>query len=352
MSCMNHVKNTSEGLETKISFEKMEGFPSAEVGIEKGVSACFAGIVDHHLLLAGGCNFPDTPAAEGGKKKFYKGIYAAKLTDGNNLQWQLVGWLPEACAYGVAVEVSDGLLCMGGCNAENSMDRVYKIRLVDGKAVVEEYPSLPWKMDNFAGTVSEHVVMVYDGVHVACLDLHDREKGWQQQPALVQDKLGQPVCGYTDRAFHVWGGSTAKTDDKDAVLMLKGWRMDVQSKTVVDAPCDEEGNEIYLGGASVINCGENGILALGGVNKDVFEAAVNRPQPGYMTHPQEWYRFNPYITLFNDGKWEILGKSQITARAGAALAKDEKHIYVIGGELKPGIRTPEIYRFSVPGHQK
>ena len=63
--------------EEGISVQKMTGFPEGEPGFSLGVSACYAGIYQGELLIAGGCNFPETPAAEGGKKKFYQGIYAA-----------------------------------------------------------------------------------------------------------------------------------------------------------------------------------------------------------------------------------------------------------------------------------
>lgn len=36
--------------------------------ITKGVSAPFAGFIKNWLIVGGGCNFPTTPAAEGGKK--------------------------------------------------------------------------------------------------------------------------------------------------------------------------------------------------------------------------------------------------------------------------------------------
>ena len=36
----------------------MRGFPTDEVGIEQGVSACYAGRIDDQLVMAGGCNFP------------------------------------------------------------------------------------------------------------------------------------------------------------------------------------------------------------------------------------------------------------------------------------------------------
>ena len=63
--------------------ESLENFPADEKGIEKGVSACYAGTIGDCLLMAGGCNFPEKPVAEGGKKRYYRGIYMARLDGGN-----------------------------------------------------------------------------------------------------------------------------------------------------------------------------------------------------------------------------------------------------------------------------
>ena len=41
-----------------------------EVSAGQGVSAPFAGVVGDKIVVVGGCNFPDTPAAEGGAKKW------------------------------------------------------------------------------------------------------------------------------------------------------------------------------------------------------------------------------------------------------------------------------------------
>ena len=59
----------------EISLEKMQGFPTEDAGFLKGVSALYAGVIDGNLLIAGGCNFPDTPAADDGKKVFYPDVY-------------------------------------------------------------------------------------------------------------------------------------------------------------------------------------------------------------------------------------------------------------------------------------
>lgn len=64
----------------EISLEKMQGFPTEDAGFLKGVSALYAGVIDGNLLIAGGCNFPDTPAADGGKKVFYPDVYITSLS--------------------------------------------------------------------------------------------------------------------------------------------------------------------------------------------------------------------------------------------------------------------------------
>lgn len=105
------------------------GFPSQEEGLENGVSACYVGALGSKLIMAGGCNFPDVPASEGGKKKFYKGIYAADITADSVLNWRKVGELPLASAYGVAAVYNDLLICAGGTDGTRSLTDVFSIRL-------------------------------------------------------------------------------------------------------------------------------------------------------------------------------------------------------------------------------
>ena len=61
----------------------------------KGLSAHYAAVLDGTLLVAGGCNFPDGPAYEGGAKAYYKDILV--LDAG---KWEEAGRLPVESAYG------------------------------------------------------------------------------------------------------------------------------------------------------------------------------------------------------------------------------------------------------------
>ena len=81
-----------------------------KVGIEHGVSACYAGRIDDQLVMAGGCNFPVNTLAPDSKKVYYSGIYATKTDDGNQLNWKLVGHLPDPLAYGVTVTCDNSMI--------------------------------------------------------------------------------------------------------------------------------------------------------------------------------------------------------------------------------------------------
>ena len=128
------------------NISSMSGFPSGEAGYELGVSACYAGFIGDYLIVAGGCNFP-----EPGKKKYYSGIYAAKVTGKEEaLTWEMIGNLPEPAAYGGVVSTGDSLVLVGGCNTEHSLKTVLSIHLDQekGTPILNVLPELPCTVDN------------------------------------------------------------------------------------------------------------------------------------------------------------------------------------------------------------
>lgn len=337
------MEATAEG--SIVSFQRMQGFPSDEPGIEKGVSACFAGRIGSTLVMAGGCNFPETPAAEGGAKRYYQGIYAASIGQGDVLEWKKIGELPVRAAYGASVSTKDGVICIGGNHERGSLRSVFKIQLQQGRAVIKHLPSLPVAMDNLTAALQGHLLMVRGGRYLYALDLRHLSKGWEKWIAFGNTLL-QPVSGFSGGYYHVWGGYVPKSKGSKASLSMDGFSYG-KSIQPVEAPVDELGEKVFLGGGASVNLNRDQILVVGGVNKDIFLQALNDPQPNYMTHPAAWYHFNPCIFLYDRGQWKMIGKSRFTARAGAALVAYHQEVYIIGGELKPGIRTPEIYRMTI-----
>lgn len=348
-----------------IRIQEMVGFPKAEKEMEQGVSACYAGVTGGQLLIGGGCNFPDTPAAEGGKKKFYQGIYAADFNTDSVFSWREVGRLPFPAAYGVSVSTTDGVVCIGGMNDKGAVADVYRIRWKDDKqrkVVVEPLPSLPYTLDNFTGALVENRIYVAGGNRQGvpsnsflCLDLERLADGWKELPSFPSFPRIQPVSAAQYRegecCFCLWGGFSPSVGGQPATLSLDGYcySPSLQKWTKLNPPAGSDGEAVSLGGGTSVALGNDLILCMGGVNKDIFLSALQKPEKDYLLHPVEWYKFNRKIWVYNTRRdaWQVVLESPEVARAGAALVGDGKTFFSINGELKPGIRTPRIVKITV-----
>lgn len=341
------------------SIQRLVGFPTEEQGFDKGVSACYCGVINGYLYIAGGCNFPDKPVAEGGKKRFYKAIYAAKLNaEGNRLEWKTVGQMPQPAAYGVSVTYENSLILVGGNNETGGLTTAIRLRPTATGMQQEALPNLPHALDNMAGAVVGHILYVVGGncegvatQKVWSLDLKNTAKeGWKEEPSIPGIARVQPIAAaLAGDLLGVWGGFAPKTDSKAAQLAMNGasYNAGCGTWTALPAPTDALGEEVFTGGATAIATPQKGVVVVGGVNKDVFLAAINKLPEGYLLHEPEWYRFNNRVLCYRDGAWTQLFQHPSVARAGCALAYWDGWVYVVGGELKPGIRTPEIVRFRV-----
>lgn len=155
--------------EIKTGIRTLSGFPSGEAGYELGVSACYSGFIGDYLIVAGGCNFP-----EPGKKKYYSGIYAAKVTGNEEtLHWKMIGHLPEPAAYGGVVTSGDSLVLVGGCNTEHSLKTVLSIHLdkKSGKPILKSLPALPCTVDNMGVCLMDNRLFVVGVIRMGILPL-------------------------------------------------------------------------------------------------------------------------------------------------------------------------------------
>lgn len=127
-----------------------------------------------------------------------------------------------------------------------------------------------------------------------------------------------------------------------------------------------------LVGATAVASGCAHIVFVGGVNRSLFEEALNRPtllaqtredlgrtpstalqqrlkqliseQESYMLHPAEWYKFNSELLIYHTitNTWVAESHSPLLARAGAVLTTCGREWVVVDGESKPGIRATDV----------
>ncbi len=388
LACNSEKKSAEE---FTLTWEEVQAVPASFGDISKGVSAAFVGILDDNLVVAGGCNFPDVPAAEGGKKIFYKDILML-----DDFGWKKLGELPEAIAYGVSITYDDKLIFVGGQN-DNLLSTVYVLEFEDDVLKLDTLPSLPFTFDNGAGCLHENKIVIFGGNQngivssdVWSLDLGNSDS-WQKESTLpIEGGLVQPILVSQSRVLSkkskevpggeiyvsksmpqlfAFGGFSPAVDGRSAQVNQAVWSFNqfalTWEKTVEGASPNEERNS-FSGGVGIA-VEDSLILLLGGVNQQIFEEALNRnlylskadenttdtvtqkyrkEAAEYMHHPAEWYRFNDEVWLYNTNSdsWKSLGKYPQAALAGASIVADDDVIYVVNGELKPGVRTPKIWK--------
>lgn len=348
--------------------------------LQKGVSASYAALIDDNLLVAGGCNFPDKLGFEGGKKVFYDEILLFNKTQN---QWQTIGKLPEAAAYGVSVSIPDGYLWIGGQTATNSLANCYKVQYSKEKALtLNSFPALPEPLDNFSGASVGSKVFVAGGnasgkasnkvfyINTAT------DKEWKQLPDFPGDARVQPVLAAiekdNDTLLYVLGGFFGGDATKTPTMGEKVLAFSLKQQQWHEVALQENPNkEIFsLTGATALAIDNRYIACFGGVNHSLFINTITdlyhlgkdtsltdeqRKQKNYnymshyMTQPIAYYKFNQECYLFDTHtkQWSVLNIQPDFARAGATLVGTPSEFYLIQGELKPGVRSPKTYKLKI-----
>ena len=319
------------------------------IGCQEGVSAPFSGTAGDKILVIGGCNFPDTPAAEKGPKVFYNDIMMH-----NGDKWLRIGEMPEGVAYGVSISAPDGIVCIGGTSdGKTSSAAVRRVSLTaEGKATVDtSLPALPLGLDQMAGAYGDGYIYVAGGLTNGTGSLkayrlkYPDGTAWEQLPDMPCKPRVQPCGAWQSAAlggqFYVMGGFDPKTKKTAGDGLTYNPRTNAWTQTSTF--------DGALVGATAVTSGCGHILFFGGVDKDIFESALAEPQPDYMNHPADWYKFRSDIMVYSTvtDSWCSIAGSQVLARAGAAVVpwKDgigRTHWLVACGEEKPGIRSADV----------
>ena len=330
-----------------------------QVGGEQGVSAPFAGVHDGTLIVAGGCNFPDTPAAEGGSKKFYADIYTLELGK-TDAKWLKIGHLPKPLAYGASVSTPDGMVCIGGTtDGKQSEQNVY---LIDKNGTLNTLPALPVGLDQMAAAYSEGKIYVAGGQTNGqgsrkAFCFNTKEKKWSLLSDIPDEPRVQPCAAVQTAAvssgFYLLGGFNPETKKVAANGICYDFKTETWRTTSPIQPYGEP-SPVALVGAAAVSSGCGHIVCIGGVNKEIFESALAAPAADYLTHPAEWYQFSKNLIVYQTvtDSWARLFDGNELARTGAAVVADKDalgrvHWYVINGEEKPGIRSDVVTDASV-----
>ena len=309
----------------------------------KGVSAPFCGVVGDALVVAGGANFPDKSLLEGGAKRVYADIWAH--TDG---EWAHVGVLPDSTAYGATFAVDGALVLAGGNVCGVTTDKVYELTLQDGAAVLRALPPLPEPMEQCGWTRDGDRLYLVGGVGTTAVYACTIGEYVWTRLADLPEPLFQPVAFASGGSLYVWGGfnpETLEVSDKGLVISSE-----VEKSLWREAPSIPDGGTFV--GATGATLPDGRLAVVGGVNRAIFARALhNTPEDRipYLSKEPAEYQFRQAVYAFDpaSGAWTLLGADPACALAGPGVAvRPAGGLYVAGGELKPGVRSPRIFSLA------
>jgi cyclically-permuted mutarotase family protein len=377
-----HVYSNEDIFRNELIWREIGIIPAhTEDGAQLGLSAPFAGFHNGIVIIAGGCNFPDKPVYEDGIKRYYDHIYV--LDEKENISISDTKF-PFPVAYGASVSTEYGLVCIGGNNLSENFDQVFLLSWdpVEEDINIEEWPKLPYSMVNSAAAIVDNIIYVAGGMadgqlanKFISLDL--TKKGidqflWKELQDFPGPARLQPIAISQNAAeeahFYLFSGSSYPEDAEHPFVTTDGLEYNPKTGLWKQLPMIQPaGGESYsLHGGSGIPVGAHHILFVGGVNKEIFADAWSRERTfsnaiisgdtiasnklsgeiyNYFTQDPEWYQFNKNILAYHTitETWAVIDVYPFPPPAGAPIVKANNGWYVVSGEIKPGVRSPEIY---------
>lgn len=322
---------TANGMQEEPVWDTSRSLPTP-----KGLSGMIAGVSNHVLIMAGGCNF-SKPISAGGEKRFYDEIYIA--VDPKLLEWQYVGKLPKAVADAAVVPVADGLLVIGGMNGESVLDDVFFICWDEANQCIrveDSFPRLPYPLESLSAACLGDTVYVAGG---RTGDGHAQQNFWR-----LSSGKGSGVPSGQWEELPPWPGPgragaallSHVTDGKMFIYLAGGkgskylndmYRYEPLEKTwlpLAAIPRPAYYSAVTAGGGPYL-------LLFGGSDGHDAAQAIALGDDYHM--PTDGYCY-----LMIEDRWIRIGNLPLGV-ADAGTANWGEKLVVIGGELRPGVRT-------------
>lgn len=345
---MNPVAATygvdNELLPWLIKWNNTNSLPLLNGKENKGVAGAFSGFVGSELIIAGGANFLDKMPWEGGIKNWEKTLYYAD-THESNYQWGIMtDFLPVPVAYGVSIQLPQGVLCIGGCDAERCFDNVFLIYKENGLfSLSNDWPSLPVPLANATGAVLDNKIYIAGGQeqiigenatnYFFVLDLANKDKGWTVLPSWDGDARGYAVSiaanGEGTAGFYLFSGRNYNAS---------GYLEKLADGHLYDPKLNRwtqlEGIFPVMGATAFAK--EGNIVFFGGVTKLI---------PGSYGHPGFDNILRVYSLTSGIFICEEVLPFSVPVTTNVAVWQD--NFYITSGEIKPGMRTPFVYEGKI-----
>jgi N-acetylneuraminic acid mutarotase len=316
-------------------WEQLPSLPDPE-----GFAGPFAGIAGGRLIVAGGANFPEKRPWEGGTKVWYDHLFFLDRPDG---QWQIGPRLPRTNAYGVSLTIPDGVLCIGGGNADRHFADVLLLKSNETGIGREDWPALPESRAFGCGAVLDGHVYLFGGIDrpdANCaqktlwrLNISSSEKRWE----VLSDCPGTgrilATAAAFDGALYICGGAGLHlgTDGKavrDWLTDAWRYRPDSGWQQIADLP-----RACVAAPSPAISLNSTSFAILGGDDGNQIGTA-----------PAAHRGFPRGILVYDvkDDRWSQTEDVPFSLVTTVSVDWNGQ-VIIPGGESRPGIRSNEIW---------
>lgn len=337
-----------------------------------GLAGPITGISGNRLLVAGGANFPDGMPWKGGKKIFHNKVYSFKKR-GQKLSLVTDEYqLPENIAYAASCSTPKGVLYVGGESEKGISDKVFLLKWdhYASAVIIESLPALPLAVSNASAISYNNIVYVLGGETqegvsnmLWVIDLNDINAGWSQLPSMPkQISHGVFVAiKYSGILKLYMVGGRRKTSQGISELYNTVYEFNVlQQKWSELAPlpyplsagtgvATKNGNILLFGGdrGTTFSKVENYISLINKAPTQLEkEELILKKNQVLLSHPG----FSQDILLYNiqTQSTKIAGLIPYATPVTTNAFYWGKEIVIPSGEIKAGVRTPQILMAKIP----
>jgi len=374
---MIHLKSRAQKPEEQIVWSKAGELPALNAQIPNiGVAGAFVGVHNNVLMVAGGANFPDKMPWEGGSKVFGKKISVFNKVNGKLEPIPSSFQLPQALAYGASVSTPQGIVCVGGEDEKGAKANVFLLKwnAQNRQVEIQTLPALPLSLSNaLIATKNDKVYLAggeSSGKTVAIflsLDLNKLEKGWQRLPDVpmpVSHAAGGIQSNGEGGSFFLLGGRR-KNPDGISTFYSDCLAFDLKKNTWKTLkPINVNGQTAGLSATTSVAVGATYLLVMSGDNGQTFSQverfnkaiseAKNETEKQILqaqkvnllsNHPG----FTKDVLLYNTitDQWQVLDKIPSAGQVTTTAVKWGNEIYIPSGEIRAGVRTPDIWKGTI-----
>jgi N-acetylneuraminate epimerase len=337
-----------------------------------GFAGAINGVSNNVFIVAGGANFPDGLPWEGGKKYYSNEIHILQKKNGKYV-WnkKIKQSLPQPIAYCGATSTDKGIVYVGGENENGISKKCYLLNWKAEKSTVDvrALPDLPLALTNVAVTHIDTVIFAAGGDEAKTssnsffsLDLNDVNPTWKTLPALpiaLANALSIAQNEKYEKEIFIIGGRT-KAASGISDLHNTVFAFDPLKQTWRKCADISDGKKTTnLSAASGVALDEDKILIAGGDNGEIFHqietyiAAIAKAktpeEKAKLTNEKNNLSihhkgFDKSILLYNTNSnvWTKIGELPFPAQVTTNAVIWGNDIVISNGEIKPGIRTPDI----------